>query len=400
MNPDTPARPIYLDAHATTPVDQRVIAAMIPYWTQAFGNASSKTHAYGHEAGVAVEKARELIAHHLSCKAQEILFTSGATESINLALKGLALAAPKEKTHFVSVSTEHKAVLESLASLQRWGFETTLVGVNHDGLVQVNDIEEAIKPTTIAVAVMMANNEIGVIQPIKEIGEVCRRHAVFLMTDATQGLGVLDINIEKMKIDLLACSAHKIYGPKGVGALFVRRSNPRVKVSCQMHGGGHERGMRSGTLNVPGIVGFAEALRISAHDRRNNNRATAELRDHLQSELIKRVPGSRVNGHLQQRLPHSLNMVLPGVQSEALMVALKSSLAFSSGSACTSTKIEPSHVLKAIGLSEEDQGSCVRFGLLRTTTAEEIDFAIEQISKEALRLQELSKEGHIHASAE
>lgn len=371
--------PIYLDNHATTCVDPQVLEAMLPYFTEIYGNAASKNHMYGRDASRAVEDAREDIAKAIGAKSQEIIFTSGATEAINLAVKGVAQALPEGKRHFVTVATEHKAVLDCFQWVEENGYEITLLPVDAEGLIDLELLRSSIREDTAMVSVMAANNEIGVLQPISEIGALCRAAGCYFMTDATQALGKIPLHVEKMNIDLLACSGHKLYGPKGIGALYVRRSNPHVKAACQINGGGHERGFRSGTLNVPGIIGLAKATKLACTEMKKQQVRIAKMRDALQAALIKAIPDAKVNGHPQERLAGNLNVCFPGVESEALIIRLKDTVAFSSGSACTTAAIQPSHVLKEIGLSEDDIYSSVRFGLGRFNTKDEIERLIPAI---------------------
>ena len=380
--------PVYLDNHATTRVDPQVLDAMLPYFTEVYGNAASKNHIYGRDASRAVEDAREDIAKAIAAKSQEIIFTSGATEAINLAIKGVAKAAPKNKHHFISVVTEHKAVLDCFQWLEENGFETTLLSVDADGLIDLDELKNAIREDTALVSVMAANNEIGVLQPIAEIGVLCRTAGCYFMSDATQALGKMPLHVDKMKIDLLACSGHKLYGPKGVGALYVRRSNPHVKLNSQINGGGHERGFRSGTLNVPGIVGFAEAVKMACSEMKKEQPRIAKLRDALQQALMGAIPGAKINGHLHKRLAGNLNICLPEIESEALIIRLKDKVAFSSGSACTTAAIHPSHVLKELGLNEDEIYSSVRFGLGRFNTQDEVETLIPEIVDAIAELKE------------
>jgi len=362
---------------------------MLPYFTSKFGNAASKNHIFGRDAAHAVETAREQLAKVINARPQEMIFTSGATESINLAIKGIADASCDTKTHFVTAATEHKAVLDCHRWLERHGYQTTVLPVDADGILNPDAVAAAIRPETILVSVMTANNEIGVIQDIGAIGSLCRDHGIYFMTDATQAYGKLPLDVSAMGIDLLACSAHKIYGPKGVGALYVSRSNPRVKLKSLIDGGGHERGLRSGTLNVPGIVGFGAAAAICRKEMASENKRLAALRDQLQDALLEAIPGAQVNGSKKDRLAGNLNISFPGVESEALMIALKNDIAISSGSACTSAAVEPSHVLTAIGCPEEPVHSSIRFGLGRHTSNSEIEHAVDCVRREVFRLTRL-----------
>jgi len=371
-----PHRPIYLDNNATTPLDQRVLDAMLPYFTQHFGNPASITHQYGWEAEAAVKNAREIIAAAINASPEEIVFTSGATEANNLAIKGVAEAYFNKGRHIITVATEHNAVLDPCAYLESLGFEVTYLPVKNDGLIDLNLLEKAIRPETILVSAMAANNEIGVLQPLAEIGEICRDRSIIFHTDAAQALAKIPLDVQKMKIDLISLTAHKIYGPKGIGALYVRRRNPRVKVAAQIHGGGHERGMRSGTLYTPQIVGFAKAVEVGMAEMESEGERLANLRDRLWEKLLP-LGSIFLNGHPTQRLPGNLNVSVEGVDGQALILALQSMVAVSSGSACTSAKIEPSHVLAALGVPEKLAYASVRFGIGRFNTVEEIDKAAE-----------------------
>jgi len=379
-------KPIYLDYHATTPVDPRVLEAMLPYFTEMFGNPASKNHTYGNEAFKAVEEARETIAKAIKAREQEIIFTSGATEAINLAIKGAAIANRERGKHFITVATEHKAVLDCFEWLKRNGFDTTVLPVDAMGLLDPAEVAKAIRADTLLVSVMAANNEIGVLQPIGEIGAACRAKGVFFMTDATQALGKIPLDVQRQNIDLLAASGHKIYGPKGVGFLYVRRSNPRVVLEPIIHGGGHERGLRSGTLPTPSIVGLGAAVAISAKEMSSEQRRIGRLRDTLLKHLTDSVAGLRVNGSMERRLAGNLNVVFPAIESEALMIALKDDVAVSSGSACTTAAVLPSHVLKALGLSDADTHSSIRIGLGRFTTEADLDRAANRMTEEGKRL--------------
>lgn len=379
-------KPIYLDNHATTPVDPRVMEAMIPYFTEVFGNPASKNHTYGNEAFKAVEESREILAKAIKARSQEIIFTSGATESINLAIKGVALANQTRGKHFITVATEHKAVLDCYEWLAANGFETTILPVNTDGLLDPAQVASAIRSDTILVSVMAANNEIGVIQPLKEIGKICRDKNVYFMTDATQALGKTPLDVQALHVDLLAASGHKVYGPKGIGFLYVRRSNPRVMIEPIIHGGGHEKGLRSGTLATPNIVGLAKAVEIAIKEMPEEQERIRKLRDQLLACLLTAIPDAKVNGCLKQRLAGNLNIVFPGVESEALMIALKSEIAVSSGSACTTAAVLPSHVLKALGLSDAQSHSSIRIGLGRFTEQGDLAQAAARVAVELNRL--------------
>ncbi len=382
-------KPIYLDNHATTPVDPRVLEAMLPYFTEIFGNPASKNHGYGNEAFKAVEESRETLAKAIKARSQEIIFTSGATESINLAIKGTAVANRARGKHFITVATEHKAVLDCFDWLAANGFETTILPVDAEGLLDPVQVANAIRPDTILVSVMAANNEIGVIQPLEEIGKICRAKGVYFMTDATQALGKIPLDVQHLHVDLLAASGHKVYGPKGIGFLYVRRSNPRVIIEPIIHGGGHEKGLRSGTLATPNIVGLAKAVEISIKEMAKEQKRLGELRDQLQNLLLAAISEAKVNGSLKHRLAGNLNITFPGVQSEALMIALRSEFAVSSGSACTTAAVLPSHVLKAIGLTDEESHSSIRFGVGRFTTEENVLYAAKRIPDELRRLSHL-----------
>ncbi|MCX2740139.1 IscS subfamily cysteine desulfurase [Pontibacter anaerobius] len=380
--------PIYLDNNATTPLDPRVLEAMMPYMTNMFGNAASRNHAFGWQAEEAVDYAREQIAALINCSPKEIIFTSGATESDNLALKGVFEMYASKGNHIITLTTEHKAVLDPCKHIEKMGGKVTYLQVDEKGLINLKELEEAITDKTILISVMYANNEIGVIQPIREISAIAKKHGILFFTDATQAVGKIPVDVEADGIDLMAFSAHKMYGPKGVGALYVRRKNPRVKVTAQMDGGGHERGMRSGTLNVPGIVGLGKAAEIAKQDMEADTKRIAAMRDRLERELTT-IEESYVNGSTEHRLPHVSNISFKYVEGEGLMMGVKD-LAVSSGSACTSASLEPSYVLKALGLSDDLAHSSLRFGLSRFTTNEEIDYAIDHVKEAVAKLRELS----------
>jgi cysteine desulfurase len=381
--------PIYLDNNATTPMDPRVLEAMLPYFTEKFGNAASRNHAFGWEAEEAVDYAREQIAKLINADEKEIVFTSGATESINLAIKGVAEMYEKKGNHIVTVVTEHKAVLDSCKHLERLGKRVTYLPVNKEGLIDLNQLADAITDKTILVSVMYANNEIGTIQNIREISKIARSKGALFMTDATQAAGKIPVDVEADGIDLLAMSGHKIYGPKGVGMLYVRRKNPRVKVTAQMDGGGHERGMRSGTINVTGAVGLGKACEIAMQEMPTESVRLAKLRDKLENALLSTIEEAYVNGSKERRLPHVSNISFAYVEGEGLMMGIKN-LAVSSGSACTSASLEPSYVLKALGLNDELAHSSIRFGLGRFTTEEEIDYAIPYVQQAVAKLRDVS----------
>jgi cysteine desulfurase len=368
--------PIYLDCHATTPVDERVLAAMLPYFTQHFGNAASVSHFYGWEAETAVKQSREALAAAIQATPEEIIFTSGATEANNLAIKGVAEANFNRGRHLITVATEHSAVLDPCRYLRSLGFEVTFLPVQKDGLIDLAELEQAIRSDTILVSVMAANNEIGVLQPLAKIGDLCRKHQVFFHTDAAQAIGKIPLDVEAMKIDLMSLTAHKVYGPKGIGALYVRRRNPRVQLAAQLHGGGHERGLRSGTLYTPQIVGLAKAVELAIAEMPSEAQRLTKLRDRLWQQL-NQLEGVYLNGHPSQRLPGNLNVSVAGVDGQALLLGLQPIMAVSSGSACTSVKIEPSHVLEALGLSEALAYASIRFGIGRFNTESEIDQAAE-----------------------
>src|SRR6478672_7741230 len=380
--------PIYLDNNATTRCDPRVVEAMLPYFTEHFGNAASRNHPFGWEAEEAVDYAREQVAKLIGSDPKEIIFTSGATESDNLAIKGVYEMYASKGNHIITATTEHKAVLDTCKHIEKLGGEVTYLQVKADGLIDLKELEAAIRPTTILIAIMYANNEIGTVMPIKEISTIARKHGVLVFTDGTQAVGKIPVNVNKDGIDLMAFTAHKMYGPKGVGALYVRRKNPRVKVTAQMDGGGHERGMRSGTLNVPGIVGLGKACELCMLDMESDNKRISQLRDKLETALLK-IEESYLNGSKESRLPHVSNISFKYVEGEGLMMGVKD-LAVSSGSACTSASLEPSYVLRALGVNEELAHTSIRFGLGRFTTVDEIDMAIEQVVSAVSRLRELS----------
>jgi cysteine desulfurase len=380
--------PIYLDNNATTQLDHRVFEVMTPFFLENYGNAASKSHAFGWKAEEAVDYAREQIATLIGANEKEIIFTSGATESNNLAIKGVYEMYAAKGNHFITVSTEHKAVLDACKHLEKLGAEVTYLPVGGDGLIKVEQIEEAIKPNTVLVSVMYGNNELGVIQPIREIGKLCNGKGVLFHTDATQTVGKIHVDVLADNIDLMSFTAHKMYGPKGVGALYVRRKNPRVKVTAQMDGGGHERGMRSGTLNVTGIVGFGKACELARLEMESEAKRLSQLRDKLENALLK-LEESYVNGSAEHRLPHTTNISFKYVEGEGLMMGIKD-IAVSSGSACTSASLEPSYVLKNLGLDDELAHSSLRFGLGRFTTEEEIDYTIHCVTEAVNKLRDMS----------
>jgi len=369
--------PIYLDNNSTTRVDERVLESMLPFFTKYFGNAASHSHSFGWQAEEAVDIAREQVAQLIDAEPNEIVFTSGATESDNLALKGVFESYSSKGNHIITVKTEHKAVLDSCKHLEKLGAEITYLDVDADGLIDLKELEKSISSGTILISVMYANNETGVIQPIKEISNLAKKKGVLFFSDATQAVGRIPVNVIKDGIGLMAFSAHKMYGPKGIGALYVRRKNPRVRITAQMDGGGHEKGMRSGTLNVPGIVGFGKACELCKVQMKQDEEKTSKLRDKLEKELLK-IDGTRINGSRIERLPNTTNMSFKNVDSTDLMMKLSKNIALSSGSACTSATQSPSFVLKALGLTDEMAFSSLRFGLGRFTTEDEIDFTIQQ----------------------
>jgi cysteine desulfurase len=371
-------RPIYLDCHATTPVDERVLAAMMPYFTEHFGNPSSISHVYGWEAQAAVKQAREILATAINATPEEIVFTSGATEANNLAIKGVAEAYFQKGQHIVTVATEHSAVLDPCNYLKSLGFDITILPVQPDGLIDLTELEKALRADTILVSVMAANNEIGVLQPLAEIGEICRERNIIFHTDAAQAIGKIPLDVQGMKVDLMSLTAHKVYGPKGIGALYVRRRNPRVKLAPQLHGGGHERGMRSGTLYTPQIVGFSKAVEIAIASQATENQRLGGLRQRLWEQLSQ-LSGIHLNGHPTQRLGGNLNISIEGVDGAALLLGLQPVMAVSSGSACSSTSTAPSHVLIALGHSEKLAYASLRFGMGRFNTAEQMDIVAQQV---------------------
>jgi cysteine desulfurase len=384
-------RPIYLDCHATTPVDERVLTAMLPYFTEKFGNPASISHIYGWETEAAVRQAREILATAINATPEEIVFTSGATEANNLAIKGVAEAYFPKGQHIITIATEHHAVLDPCNYLKTLGFDITILPVQADGLIDLTELEKALRDDTILVSVMAANNEIGVLQPLAEIGEMCRDRHIIFHTDAAQAIGKIPLDVEAMNIDLMSLTAHKVYGPKGIGALYVRRRNPRVQLAPQQHGGGHERGMRSGTLYTPQIVGFAKAVEIALSEQTTENQRLTQLRERLWSQLSQ-LEGIHLNGHPSQRLAGNLNISIEGVDGTALQLGLQPVVAVSSGSACSSTKTAPSHVLSALGSQEKLAYASIRFGIGRFNTAEEIDL----VAKHAIAtIQSLRKQASL-----
>jgi cysteine desulfurase len=386
-------KPIYLDYSATTPVDPRVAAKMIPYLTEHFGNPASRSHSFGWETEKAVEEAREEVARLVNCDPKELVWTSGATEAINLALKGAAHFYKDKGKHLVTVKTEHKATLDTMRELEREGYEVTYLEVGPDGLLDLAQLEATLRKDTILVSVMYVNNEIGVVQDIPAIGEMCRSRGIIFHVDSAQATGKLPIDLAALKVDLMSFSAHKTYGPKGVGALFVRRK-PRVRIEAQMHGGGHERGMRSGTLPTHQIVGMGEAFRLARLEMASDNERIRMLRDRLRQGLSA-IEEVYVNGDLDRRVPHNLNVSFNFVEGESLIMAIKD-VAVSSGSACTSASLEPSYVLRALGRSDELAHSSIRFTVGRFTTEEEIDYAVELVKRKIAKLRELSPLWEMH----
>lgn len=382
--------PIYLDNHATTPMDPRVLESMLPYFTEKFGNAASRNHAFGWEAEEGVENARKQIAKLIHADAKEIVFTSGATESNNLALKGVVEMYHEKGDHIITSSTEHRAVLDTAKTLEtKRGVKVTYLPVDKFGMVNPEDVRNAITDKTILISVMFANNEIGTINPIKEIGKIAKEKGILFHCDATQGVGKVPINVQEMGIDLMSFSAHKIYGPKGVGALYVRKKNPRVRIAAQMDGGGHERGMRSGTLPVPLIVGFGKACELCEQEMAADAARLSVMRDRLHATITKALDDVYLNGHPTERLPHNLNISFAYVEGESLLMGCKE-IALSSGSACTSATLEPSYVLRALGVGAELAHSSIRFGLGRFTLDEEVDYAAKKIIETVTKLREMS----------
>ncbi|WP_144633513.1 IscS subfamily cysteine desulfurase [Bordetella genomosp. 13] len=380
-------RPIYLDYSATTPVDPRVVDQMVPWLYENFGNPASRSHAFGWDAEEAVEKAREEVAKLVNADPREIVWTSGATESDNLAIKGAANFYAERGKHIITVKTEHKAVLDTCRELERQGFEVTYLDVQDDGLISLDAFKAALRPDTILVSVMMVNNEIGVIQDVEAIGEICREKGIIFHVDAAQATGKVEIDLQKLKVDLMSFSAHKTYGPKGIGALYVRRK-PRVRIEAQMHGGGHERGFRSGTLATHQIVGMGEAFRLAREEMGTENERIRMLRDRLYAGLTQ-IEEVYVNGSMDKRVPHNLNISFNYVEGESLIMAIKE-LAVSSGSACTSASLEPSYVLRALGRNDELAHSSIRFTLGRFTTEQEVDFTVELIKSRVGKLRDMS----------
>jgi cysteine desulfurase len=381
--------PIYMDYHATTPVDPRVLEAMNPYFTELFGNAASRNHSFGWVAEEAVEKARKQVADLIGANSKEIVFTSGATESNNLAIKGVAEMYAEKGNHIITAATEHKAVLDTCKRLEKHGCRVTYLPVQTNGLVDLDMLREAITDKTILISVMYANNEIGVIQPIAEIGRIAKERGVLFHTDAVQAVGKVPVNVLKDNVDLLSLSGHKLYGPKGVGALYVRRRSPRVQLTAQMDGGGHERGMRSGTLNVPSIVGLGEACAIAQREMAEESKRLSHLRDKLKNKLMSELDEVYINGTIEHRLPHNLNISFAYVEGESLLMGIND-IAVSSGSACTSATLEPSYVLKALGAGDDLAHSSIHFGLGRFNTEEEVDYVADKVVDVVRKLRELS----------
>ena len=381
--------PIYLDNNATTPMDPRVLEAMLPYFVEKFGNAASRSHSFGWVAEEAVDYAREQVARLINADPKEIIFTSGATEADNLAIKGVFEMYASKGNHIITLTTEHKAVLDTCKHIEKQGGQVTYLEVQPDGLVDLAALEAAITDKTILIAIMYGNNEVGVVQPMREISAIARKHGVLFFTDGTQAVGKIPVDVLADGIDLMAFSGHKMYGPKGVGALYVRRKNPRVKVTAQMDGGGHERGMRSGTLNVPGIVGLGKACELCMNEMEAEGKRLAAMRDRLENALLQ-IEEAYVNGHREHRLPHTSNISFKYVEGEGLIMGFNKNIALSSGSACTSASLEPSYVLKALGLGDDLAHSSLRFGLGRFTTEEQIDFTIKAITDTVLKLREMS----------
>ena len=381
--------PVYMDNHSTTKVDPGVVEEMLPYFTAYFGNAASRNHSFGWDADKAVEAARERLARIINAESREIIFTSGATESNNLALKGVAEMYVEKGNHIITQVTEHRSVLDTAKRLEKSGMNVTYLPVDKDGLVDPDDVRKAITDRTVLISIMLVNNEIGVIQPVEEIGRIAKERGILFHCDATQGVGKIPVDVHSMGIDLLSYTAHKLYGPKGVGALYVRRKNPRVRLAPMMDGGGHERGMRSGTLNVPGIVGFGKACEIAMEVMEEESARLIYLREKLRKGIMDSLDEVSVNGHLTKRMPGNINLSFAYVEGESLLMGLRE-IALSSGSACTSATLEPSYVLQALGVSAELAHSSVRFGLGRFNTEEEVDYVIKRVAETVNRLREMS----------
>jgi cysteine desulfurase len=383
-------RLIYLDNNATTPTDPRAVEAMLPFFYEIPGNAASRNHPFGWKAEEAVEYAREQIANLIDVDPKEIIFTSGATESDNLAIKGVFEMYASKGNHIITTKTEHKAILDACKRVEKMGGTVTYLDVKNDGLIDLAELEAAITDKTIMISIMWANNETGVIQPMKAIGDICKKHGILFMSDAVQAVGKIPVNPKEVGVHLMAFTSHKMYGPKGVGALFVNRKNPRVKVTAQMDGGGHERGMRSGTLNVPGIVGFGKAAAIAKEEMFKDSDRLSKLRDKLENAFKNNLEEVYVNGNVENRMPHVTNISFKHVEGEGLMMTFNQNIAVSSGSACTSASLEPSYVLVALGLGDDLAHSSIRFSLGRFTTEEDIDYAIEAVSKGVNHMRDLS----------
>ncbi|MEK6561284.1 MAG: IscS subfamily cysteine desulfurase [Nitrospirota bacterium] len=381
--------PVYMDNHSTTRVDPKVVEEMLPYFTSYFGNAASRNHSFGWDADKAVEAARERLARIINAESREIIFTSGATESNNLALKGVAEMYVEKGNHIITQVTEHRSILDTAKRLEKSGMNVTFLPVDKDGLVDPDDVRKAITDRTVLISIMLVNNEIGVIQPVEEIGRIAKERGILFHCDATQGVGKIPVDVHSMGIDLLSYTAHKLYGPKGVGALYVRRKNPRVRLAPMMDGGGHERGMRSGTLNVPGIVGFGKACEIAMEVMEEESARLIYLREKLRKGIMDSLDEVSVNGHLTKRMPGNINLSFAYVEGESLLMGLRE-IALSSGSACTSATLEPSYVLQALGVSSELAHSSVRFGLGRFNTEEEVDYVIKRVAETVNRLREMS----------
>jgi cysteine desulfurase len=381
--------PIYMDNHATTPVDPRVVEAMLPFFTEKFGNAASRNHEFGWQAEEAVENARAQIARLINATPKEIVFTSGATESTNLAIKGAAEMYREKGNHIITQVTEHKATLDTCKRLEKYGYEVTYLPVEKDGRINLEDLRRAITPKTILISIMYANNEIGVVQPIAEIGKIAKEKGIFFHCDAVQAVGKIPVDVQKDGIDIMSISGHKIYGPKGVGAIYVRRKNPRVQLSAIIDGGGHERGMRSGTLNVTGIVGLGKACELCQIEMAAEDKRLRALRDRLKDSIMSRLDETYINGSMEHRLPHNINISFAFVEGESLLMGIND-VAVSSGSACTSATLEPSYVLKALGVGEDLAHTSIRFGLGRFNTQEEVDYVADRVVETVNRLRELS----------
>lgn len=380
--------PIYLDNHATTPLDPRVLDSMIPYFIEHFGNPASMDHIYGANALDAVENARKEIAKTINARPEEIVFTSGATEADNLALQGI-IKAYKDKNHIITCSIEHKAILDTCKELEKQGIDVTYLPVDKYGIVDIDKLKESITDRTALISIMVANNEIGTIEPIKEIGKIAHEHNILFHTDAAQAVGHIPIDVQDMNIDLMSISAHKVYGPKGIGALYIRRRNPKVRLSPIIFGGGHERGLRSGTLNVPAIVGFGKALEIARKEMDKEARVFRKWTNRMLEEFKEKINGVELNGHPTKRLPHNLNVYFPNVENKALIQMVSNEIAISASSACTTNTVEPSHVILALGYSEERAHSSIRFGVGRFNTDEEIEYVIRRITEVVKRLLKL-----------